>query len=213
MGIKVYGPAESPNVARVLLCLEEVEAKYEYVRLDFAAGEHKSSEQLTRNPFGQVPAFQDDDLMLFESRAISRYILRKCKSDLLREGNFKESAMVDVWLDVESNQYNPPVSSIVIEEIFKPFLGGAREPEIVNTNLEKLEKVLEVYEARLSQCKYLAGDFISLADISHIPFTYYLMLSPHDSLFDSYPHVKAWWEDLLRRPSIGKVVAMFPGFM
>uniref|UniRef100_A0A453DKE4 GST N-terminal domain-containing protein n=1 Tax=Aegilops tauschii subsp. strangulata TaxID=200361 RepID=A0A453DKE4_AEGTS len=40
-------------------------ADYEVVDIDFMALEHKSPEHLTRNPFGQIPAFQDGDLILF----------------------------------------------------------------------------------------------------------------------------------------------------
>ncbi|CAN6168267.1 unnamed protein product, partial [Urochloa humidicola] len=90
--VEVFGPAMSTNVARVLVCLEEVGAEYEVVNIDFQANEHKSPEHLARNPFGQIPAFQDGDVVLFESRAISKYVLRKYKSpehDLLREGNLR----------------------------------------------------------------------------------------------------------------------------
>ncbi|GJN05244.1 hypothetical protein PR202_ga22857 [Eleusine coracana subsp. coracana] len=57
----------------------------------------------------QIPAFQDGELMLFECWAISRHVFRKYKTDkvnLLREGNLHESALVDVWLDVEAHQYS-----------------------------------------------------------------------------------------------------------
>ena len=105
--VKVFGPAKSRNVARVLVCLEEVGAKYEVVDMDLKAREHKSPEHLARNPFGQTPAFQDGDLILFESRAMSRYVLHKYyktdKVDLLREGNLKEGAMVDVWTEVDAH--------------------------------------------------------------------------------------------------------------
>ncbi|KAM0825335.1 hypothetical protein ACQ4PT_069632 [Festuca glaucescens] len=108
--VKVFGPAMSTNVARVLVFLEEVGAEYEVVDIDFKVMEHKSPEHLGRNilvlmyscflaAVRPIPAFQDGDLLLFESRAISKYVLRKYKTgevDLLREGNLKEAAMVDV---------------------------------------------------------------------------------------------------------------------
>ncbi|XP_072150047.1 probable glutathione S-transferase GSTF1 [Setaria viridis] len=59
--VKVFGPAISTNVSRVLLCLEEVGVGYEVVDVNFAAGEHKGPEHLERN----IPAFQDGGLMLF----------------------------------------------------------------------------------------------------------------------------------------------------
>nr|CAD1829635.1 unnamed protein product [Ananas comosus var. bracteatus] len=208
--VKVYGAAMSTNVARVIVCLEEVGAEYEVVPVDFATGEHKSPAHLARNPFGQVPAFQDGELVLFESRAISRYVLRKHKSALLKDGSLKESAMVDVWLDVEAHQYNPAVSPIIYQCMFAPMFGGVCDQKVVDASLEKLKKVLDVYEARLSKHKYLAGDFVSLADLSHFPYTHYLMGTPCKSVFDAYPHVKAWWEGIVARPAVKKAAAGMP---
>ena len=47
--VKVFGSAVSTNVARVLVCLEEVGVCYEVVDVNFAAGEHKGPEHLARN--------------------------------------------------------------------------------------------------------------------------------------------------------------------
>jgi glutathione S-transferase len=148
-----------------------------------------------------------------ESRAISKYIIRKYKSaeatDLLREGDLKEAAMVDVWTDVEAHQYNPALSPVVYECLIYPAMRGVPTNQtVVDESLEKLRKVLDVYEARLSNHAYLAGDFVSFADLNHFPFTFYFMATPHAPLFDSYPHVKVWWETrLVARPSMKKLGA------
>ncbi|KAJ3670149.1 hypothetical protein LUZ60_010473 [Juncus effusus] len=100
---------------RVLACLEEVGAEYELVLINFANGEHKGPAHLARNPFGQIPALQDGNLMLFESHAISKYILRKYSkpgADLLRESNIEKSALVDTWLETEAHQFSPSISPI-----------------------------------------------------------------------------------------------------
>uniref|UniRef100_A0ACD5V375 Uncharacterized protein n=1 Tax=Avena sativa TaxID=4498 RepID=A0ACD5V375_AVESA len=209
--VKVFGPAFSANVARVLVCLEEVGAEYEVVNIDFKIQEHKSPEHLARNPFGQIPAFQDGDLLLFESRAISKYVLRKYKTDkvdLLRGGNLVEAAMVDVWAEVDAHTYNPALSPVVHQCLINPLVRGIPTDEkVVAESLEKLKKVLEVYEVRLSKHNYLAGDFVSFADLNHFPYTFYFMATPHAALFDSYPHVKAWWERIMARPSVKKIGA------
>ncbi|KAL6615180.1 hypothetical protein ACP70R_037450 [Stipagrostis hirtigluma subsp. patula] len=82
--------------------------------------------------------------------------------------------------------------------------------KVVEESLEKLKKVLDVYEAHLSKHDYLAGDFLSFADLNHFPYTHYFMGTPHASLFDAYPHVKAWWERLTARPSVKKISANMP---
>uniref|UniRef100_A0A0D9V122 glutathione transferase n=1 Tax=Leersia perrieri TaxID=77586 RepID=A0A0D9V122_9ORYZ len=223
--VKVFGHAISTNVSRVLVCLEEVGAEYELVTVNFLAGEQNSPEHVERNPFGKIPAMQDGDLVLFantnlsittfsESRAIAKYILRKYKSsevDLLRESNISEAALVDVWTEVEAHQYYPAISPIVYECIIFPVMRGvATNQRAVDESLEKLRAVLETYEARLSGSRYLAGDFFSFADLNHFPFTYYFMATPYASVFDAYPRVKAWWEDLVLRPSIKKISANMP---
>jgi glutathione S-transferase len=76
---------------------------------------------------------------------------------------------------------------------------------VAEENLEKLKKVLEVYEARLAKHKYLAGYFLSLADLNHVSV---LLATPHASVLDAYPHVKAWWDGLMARPSVQKVAAL-----
>ncbi|KAL6615181.1 hypothetical protein ACP70R_037451 [Stipagrostis hirtigluma subsp. patula] len=213
--VKVFGPAMSAHAARILVCLEEVGAEYEVVNVDMQAKEHKSPEHLARNPFGQIPAFQDGDIVLFESRAIAKYVLRKYSKsagvDLLRESDLQEAAMVDVWTEVEAHTYNPALSPVVYECLVFPALRGVpTNQKVVDESLEKLKKVLDVYEARLSKHDYLAGDFLSFADINHFPYTHYFMGTPHASLFDAYPHVKAWWERLTARPSVKKLSANMP---
>ncbi|OEL21013.1 Glutathione S-transferase 1 [Dichanthelium oligosanthes] len=117
--------------------------------------------------------------------------------------------MVDVWLEVENGHFSSAMSPIIFQTFVVPyFLGGKTDTKIVEENLEKLKTALDVYEARLSKFKYLAGDFVSLADISHVPAAYYLLGGPHASVLDAYPHVKAWIAEVLDRPSVKKVAQL-----
>jgi glutathione S-transferase len=198
-------------MARVLICLEEAGAEYEIVPMSRSGGDHRRPEHLARNPFGEIPVLEDGDLTLYQSRAIARYILRKYKPELLREGNLEESAMVDVWLDVEALQHEPLVRPVVVNCIINQFVAGReRDQKLVDESVEKLKTLLEVYEARLSGSAYLAGDFLSLADLSHFSFMRYFMATEYAGVVDAYPRVKAWWEGILARPSAKKVMAGMP---
>lgn len=115
---------------------------------------------------------------------------------------------MDVWVEVESGHFSSTMSSIIFQCMVVPFLGGQTDTKIVEENLEKLKTALEVYEARLSKFKYLAGDFVSFADISHFPAAYYLLGGSHASVLDAYPHVKAWLAEVMDRPSVKKVVEL-----
>ncbi|XP_051214765.1 glutathione S-transferase 4-like [Lolium perenne] len=208
--MKVYGWAVSPWMARVLICLEEAGVEYELVPMSRVGGDHRRPEHLARNPFGEIPVLEDDDLTLYQSRAIARHILRKYKPELLRSGNLEETAMVDVWVDVEAHQLEPIIRPVVFNVITGPFVGRVCDQDLVDESIEKLKKTLEVYEARLSSSRYLAGDFVSLADLSHFSFMRYFMATKYAEVVEVYPHVKAWWEALLARPSVKKVMAGMP---
>ncbi|GJN31875.1 hypothetical protein PR202_gb20330 [Eleusine coracana subsp. coracana] len=107
--------------------------------------------------------------------------------------------MVDVWTEVEAHQYNPAISPIVYECLVNPAMKGLpTNQKVVDESLDKLKKVLEVYEARLSKTKYLAGDFVSFADLNHFPYTYYFMATPHASVVGE-PHVQAVRQEAQRQ--------------
>ena len=143
-----------------------------------------------------------------ESRAITAYVAEKYKEsgcDLLRHNDLKEAALVKVWMEVESQQYNPAIYHIVYQFFVSPLHGKTPDQAVIDENLEKLGKVLDVYEAILGDSKYLAGDFYSLADLHHLSYTFYFMKTPWASLINSRPNVKAWWEDISSRPAFKKV--------
>jgi len=144
-------------------------------------------------------------------------VLRKYRTpdddgtNLLRDGDLQGSALVDAWLDVEALQYEPAVHAVFVQHRVVPALGGTPDEKAIGENVEKLRKVLEVYEARLGERRHLAGDAVSLADLSHFPYTHYFMGMPYAAVFDAFPRVRAWWQDLVARPAVRKVAAMMDG--
>ncbi|ONK55572.1 uncharacterized protein A4U43_UnF1550 [Asparagus officinalis] len=197
MGLKVYGVTLSPNVLRVVAALNEKGLDFELVPVDLAAGAHKKPEFLALNPFGQVPAFEDGDVRVFDSRAINRYIATQYKQtglDLIPSKTPTVLAAVESWAEAEAQQFSPVASKLLFEIIFKPMFGlGATDPAAVDSLSADLGKVLDVYEAHLSKSKYFAGDEFSLADLNHMPAFSALMTTPKGELIAARPHVKAWW--------------------
>ncbi|XP_062025171.1 glutathione S-transferase-like [Rosa rugosa] len=209
-GIKLHGNALSTAASRVLPALYEKEVEFELVPIDMIAGEHKKESFLALNPFGQVPAFEDGDLQLFESRAITQYIAREyaSKGTPLIFPDSKTMAILSVWAEVEAHTFDPPASKLKDELAMKPFLGLATDFAVVEEFEAKLGKILDVYETRLGQSKYLGGDCFSLADLHHLPIIHYLMGTQAKKLFECRPNVSAWVADITARPAWKKVVAM-----
>ncbi|XP_057963539.1 glutathione S-transferase-like [Malania oleifera] len=209
-GLKVHGPPFSTCLMRVVACLYEKDLQFELVHVDFNTRQQKTQPFLSLNPFGQVPAFEDGDLKLFESRAITQYIAHEYESagTQLVCADSKKMAIVGVWTEVEAHQFNPAAARLTTELLVKPARGVATDSVAAEENGSKLAKVLDVYEARLAQSKYLAGDCFSLADLHHLPCLHYLMGTRVKELFESRPHVSAWCADILARPAWSKVLAL-----
>ncbi|XP_076884813.1 glutathione S-transferase APIC-like [Bidens hawaiensis] len=203
MAIKLYGAVGSTATLRVKACLAEKGLEYEFVNVDMSKQEHKSPEFLSRNPFGQVPAFEDGDLKLFESRAITQYLAHTYAvkgTDLIIKDP-KQMAILAVWIEVESQKFEPASSKLGWELAYKPMFGMTTDEAVVEENEKKLEQVLDVYELRLSQSKYLGGESFTLADLHHLPNIMYLMGTKAKRVFDARPHVSAWAADILSRPA------------
>ncbi|KAK4586739.1 hypothetical protein RGQ29_023775 [Quercus rubra] len=210
MAIKVHGALFSTCTARVLICLCEKGLDYELLPIDMVAGAHKQQPFCSLNPFGEIPAFEDDEVSLFESRAINRYLARKHKdsgTDLLLSNSLTQSALVETWMEVEAHKFDSPSSVILRQIIVIPKYGKAPDKQVIETEMEKLGKVLDVYEERLSKSKYLAGENYSLADLHHIPHLVYFMKTSKANAITSRPHVNAWWNDISSRPATVKISA------
>ncbi|CAL5418527.1 hypothetical protein CsSME_00036369 [Camellia sinensis var. sinensis] len=211
-GVKVYGPPLSTAVSRVLSCLLEKDVQFQLISINMAKGEHKKADFLKLQPFGQVPAFQDESISLFESRAICRYISEKYPNQGnkgLYGMNLLEKASIDQWLEAEGQSFSPPSSALVFQLAFAPRMKIKQDEGLIKQNEEKLLKVLDVYEKRLGESRYLAGDEFTLADLSHLPNTQYLVnATDRGELITSRKNVGRWWDEISSRESWKKVVEM-----
>ncbi|CAH9079176.1 unnamed protein product [Cuscuta europaea] len=203
MAPKVHGALQSPATLRVIACLKEKELNYELVPVNLKDGEHKKEPFLRLNPFGKVPVFEDGDLKLFESRAITRYIARTYvdHGSKLIPTNYKEMAIMWVWMEVEAHQFDVLASKLVFELIIKPLFGMVTDNAVVAQHEEALAKVLDVYEERLKVSKYMAGEYFTLVDLHHTPVISQLMGTKARVFFKARQHVDAWVAKLLARPA------------
>lgn len=116
-------------------------------------------------------------------------------------------ASIDQWLEAEGQSFSPPSSILVFQLAFAPRMKLKQDQGVIRQNEEKLKKVLDVYETRLGESRFLAGDEFSLADLSHLPNGHYLVnATDRGELFTSRNNVGRWWTDISTRDSWEKVV-------
>src|SRR5438094_544146 len=66
--------ALSARVRKVRIVLAEKGLRYEKVNVDLFKGEQKKPEYLAINPYGKVPALQDNGTTVYESTIIMEYL-------------------------------------------------------------------------------------------------------------------------------------------
>jgi glutathione S-transferase len=74
--------------------------------------------------------------------------------------------------------------------------------QLFEKSRKDLSKVLDIYDQRLEEAEYLAGDKFTLADLSHMPNTDRLASDPRSlRLIQSRRNVSRWWADVSGRES------------
>ncbi|KAG6845253.1 hypothetical protein H0H87_011988 [Tephrocybe sp. NHM501043] len=202
MVLKLYGSGNSTCTRRVGAFLREKKIPFELVEVNLAQGEHKSPAYLEKQPFGQIPYIDDDGYILYESRAICRYLEEKfpnqgpklIPTELKAKGLFEQAA------SVELNNFDPYANKAVFEKVFKPYLGLTPDQATFDKHIADLGARLDAYEVILSKQKYVAGNEYTLADLFHLPYGWLLAAGGSNILSDeSRPNVVRWWKDITSR--------------
>jgi len=129
---------------RVRWALEEAGLPYD--TLPIGQAEQSSAEYRKIQPFGQVPAYRDDQVSLFESGAIALHIAEQ--SETLLSKHQPERGMAVAWLFAALNTVEPAVSPLVSIDLFHSHTGwGADCREIyaerARTRLSQLGAALK----------------------------------------------------------------------
>lgn len=68
-----------------------------------------------------------------------------------KEGGLVERYWVEQWLEAESQSFNTPSSTLVLQLALAPRMGLKQDPALIEQSEGKLAKVLDVYEQRLGE--------------------------------------------------------------
>lgn len=143
---------------RVRWALEEVGQAYDVRLVSFA--EMKEPAHRTLHPFGQIPTYEDSDLVLFESGAIVFHIAERHAGLLPDEANARARAIA--WMFAALNTVEPPIFDrdlVQILERDRPWYA-----ERLRMLEDSIRKRLEDLAARLGDADWLEGEF-SAADL------------------------------------------------
>ena len=134
--------------------LEEVGQPYEVWLVNFA--EMKQPEHLARQPFGQIPTYEDGDVRLFESGAIVHYLGERYAGPLLPTDSAARARTV-AWMFAAQSSVEP---LIVDREVLEYAEGDKPWAEERATMVDaRISQRLELLDNALGQADWLDGAF------------------------------------------------------
>ncbi|KAJ8652439.1 hypothetical protein O0I10_011906 [Lichtheimia ornata] len=200
--IKSY--PENPNVYKV-----QIAAAYSGVKVDFQSFDimkERDEAFWQRFPFGKVPVFEGKEANLFESSAITLYVLAQQKDSPLLGKTPLEQAEIQQWVLFSENEISQHVSGWVA-----PLLGYAQyiKPN-VESSIQKLQRSLSALNKSLESKTYLVGEDVTYADIVMVCS----LVRPFNLLCDKefrapYKNVIRYFNTLVNKPHFKSVIGDF----
>jgi glutathione S-transferase len=198
--IKIFGNPMSTCTRKVLMTLTETNTPFELSVVDFGKGEHKQPSHMKRQPFGRIPALEDDGFEMFESRAICRYVNRKVNGSLVPT-DLQAYAKMEQWISVETSEFSGHAMKYIYHDTFK----RPQEQGVLDAATKALETTCAFMEKQLTQTQFIAGSAFTLADVCFMPYLEYAIVSSFKGVFTQHPHLMTWWNRVSERPAWRKV--------
>lgn len=167
---------------RVRWALEETRLPYEVRLVSFHA--MKQADHLARHPFGQIPTYQEGDLVLFETGAIVLHIATRHAGLLPEDGHARARAIA--WMFAALNTVEPPELE---REVAKLAEGGKPwTAERLPLIEDRIRLRLGQLSAHLGEAEWLDGAF-SAGDLMMASV---LLRVRSSGLLDEYPNLAAY---------------------
>jgi len=182
---------------RVRWALEEAGLSYEEKLLNF--GDQNRAEHRAVQPFGQVPVYEEDGLVLFESGSIIMHIGER--SPVLLPVEPRARARVRTWMFAALNSVEPPVQTLAVLDLFsaKEEWAPLRRPSA----LAMAQGRLNALAAALADREYFEQQF-SGADLL---MTTVLRFIRHTTLVSDIPVLAAYQARCEARPAFKRALA------
>jgi len=182
---------------RVRWALEEGGQPYEVRLVSFRA--LKEPAHLALHPFGQIPTYEEGDLVLFETGAIVFHIAERHAGLLPDDANARARAIT--WMFAALNSVEPPILDLSIAK----FVEGDKSwsQERLPLVMDRIRDRLRQLSVRLGDAEWLDGAF-SAGDLMMVSVL--LRLRP-SGLLDEFPTLAAYVARGEARPAYKRAFA------
>ncbi len=205
MTIKLYCFGESGNAYKVALALTLADMEWEPVFVDFFNGATRTPEFRAINVMGEVPVLVDGETTLTQSGVMLDYI--SSKSGKLGGRSAAERREVLRWLFWDNHKLSTAVGMTRFQMNFIP--AAKRPAEVITFMQARLKSAYAVLNSHLANRKWVAGEAVTIADLSCCGYLYY----PEPFGFDrmDWPHIDAWLSRISALPGWRAPYDLMPG--
>ncbi|MBO9621289.1 MAG: glutathione S-transferase family protein [Sphingomonas sp.] len=180
---------------RVRWALEEAGIPY---RTRLISPVDKPADYFAEQPFGQVPAYRDDDVQLFESGAIVLHI--GARSEALLPADTAGRARATAWMIAALNSVEPFLIELTTIDFFAEGeeWTALRRPGVVETVRKRLAHLADALGERdYLQGRFTAGDLMMASA---------LRMLDHTELLAEQPRLAAYQQRCLARPGYAAAI-------
>lgn len=202
MALQLYTHPLSSYCHKVLIALYELGLPFEAKLLNPGnPSEREAFLQLW--PTGKIPLLVDDGQVVPETSVMIEYLqLHHAPAAQLLPSDPALCLQARLWDRLSDSYVMTPVQAIVAQQLREP---EARDAQAVASAKATLTMAYGMMEQRLADGReWIAGPLFSIADCAATPALFYAStLVPFE---DSQTHLRAWFERLVTRPSVQRVL-------
>ena len=195
--LTLWGRRNAHNVQKVTWLVAELDLAHRHVPAGGAFGGLDEPAFRRMNPHGRVPVIDDDGTVVWESHSILRYLAARYGRGSFWDDDPAQRSLAERWMDWNLASLQPAFMDL--------FWGFYRTPDAerdwpkIRDALASTALCMSQLDRQLASRPYLAGDRISLADITAAVslYRYFNLEIERPAL----PNVEAWYRRLAERPA------------
>lgn len=197
----------TPNGWKISIALEEMGLPYRVHFVNIGKGDQFQPDFLKIAPNNRMPAIVDPDgpdgapISIFESGAILQYLARK--TGLFYGTTERDRVAVDQWLMWQMGGVGPMAGQAHHFLKYAPALTPPQDlPYAKDRYRNEVARLYGVLDRQLAKTAYVAGDFLSIADMAIWPWA--SLWEGQEQTLDDKPNLARWLDELAAREGFAK---------
>nr|UEN71120.1 glutathione S transferase-E6 [Glyphodes pyloalis] len=189
MSLVLYTSKVSPPSRAVMMLIEILGLDITYKEVSLPRREHLTLEYRSKNPLHTIPMLEDSGFIIVDSHAIMPYLVSKyTEGSTLYPKDLKARSLVDQRLYFDATILFPRLRSVIYS------LAYGKTAGVTDEQSKDIIDAYDFMEQYLQETKYIAGNILTVADLSCVAtlssLRYVVPIS------DKYVKIKEWWSKL-----------------